>query len=98
MMANNKTNKSVHPQKTLPSSKGQNHAGGGATYHLPPHQIEPKPSPGSIVHGVCMTPVCLVGLPRGLQARMVEIKAAGHHDVPENIPSFAPDTKNLGYS
>jgi hypothetical protein len=24
---------------------------------------------------------------------MVGIKAAGRHDVPENIPSFAPDTK-----
>jgi len=37
MTANNKTNEAVHLQKTHPSSKGQNHAGGGATCHLPPH-------------------------------------------------------------
>ena len=64
VMTNNKTNESVHPQKAHPSSKGQNHAGGGATYHSLPRQIDPKPSAGGVVHDLCMTPVRLVELPQ----------------------------------
>ena len=63
MTANNRTNEAVHLQKTHPSSKGKNHAGGGATCHLSPCWIEPKPSIGGIAHGVWMTHVRLVGCP-----------------------------------
>jgi hypothetical protein len=62
---NNKTNEVVQPQKMRPSSKSQNHAGGGGIYHLSPSQLYPKPSAGGVANGVWMMPLCLVGVPPG---------------------------------
>jgi hypothetical protein len=78
MMANNKTNEVVHPHKTGPLSRGQNHAGGGggATYHLSPHRIDPKSSAGGVAHGVWMMHVRLVGVPPPRLQAMVGAKAA----------------------
>ena len=65
IMMNNKTNEVVQPQKMRPSSKSQNHAGGGGIYHLSPSQLYPKPSAGGVANGVWMMPLCLVGVPPG---------------------------------
>ena len=58
---NNKMNEAFYPHKNRPSSKGQNHTGGGGTYYLSSRQIDPKPSTGSIAHGVWMMHVRLLG-------------------------------------
>jgi hypothetical protein len=61
MTENNKTNEAIHLQKPHPSSKVQNHAGGGATCHLSPRWVEPKPSTGGVAHGglhLCNWPGC----------------------------------------
>ena len=69
MTEKNKTNEAIHLQKPRPSSEVQNHAGGGATCHLSPRWVEPKPSTGGVAHGVWIMPVHLAGVPLGYRYR-----------------------------
>jgi len=66
--------------------KGQNHAGGGASYHSSPHRIEPKSSAGEVAH-----PVCRWGLCAWLGSHRSTGNGTG-----QSRPSFAQDTKILG--